>query len=45
VTNFEFVWTSIKVAEVENAKTCRLYPTLPYWCSEVYFFRGDSGCL
>jgi len=30
VTNFELVWTWNKVAVVENAKTCRLYPTLPY---------------
>ena len=27
VTNFELVWTCNKVAVVENAKTCRLYPT------------------
>jgi len=29
VTNFEFVWTWNKVAVVENAKKCRLYPTFP----------------
>jgi len=28
VTNFELVWT--KVAVVENAKKCRMYPTFPY---------------
>ena len=30
VTNFELVWTWNKVAVVENAKECRLYPTFPY---------------
>jgi len=30
VTNFEIVWTWNKVAVVENAKKCRLYPTFPY---------------
>ena len=29
VTNFELVWTCNKVAVVENAKKCRLYPTFP----------------
>ena len=31
VTNFELVWTSNKVAVVENAKKCRLYPTFPHF--------------
>jgi len=31
VTNFELVWTGIKVAVVENAKKCRMYPTLTYY--------------
>jgi len=30
VTNFELVWTGSKVAVVENAKMCLLYPTFPY---------------
>jgi len=30
VTNFELVWTLNKVAVVENAKKCRLYPTFHY---------------
>jgi len=30
VTNFSLVWTWNKVAVVEKAKKCRLYPTLPY---------------
>jgi len=30
VTNFELVWTWNKVAVVENAKKCRLYPAFPY---------------
>ena len=30
VTNFELVWTLNKVAVVENARKCRLYPTFPY---------------
>jgi len=30
VTNFELVRTWNKVAVVENAKKCRLYPTFPY---------------
>jgi len=30
VTNFELVWTWNKVAVVENAKKCWLYPTFPY---------------
>jgi len=30
VINFELVWTWNKVAVVENAKKCRLYPTFPY---------------
>jgi len=29
VTNFKLVWTCTKVAVVENAKKCRLYPTFP----------------
>jgi len=29
VINFELVWTCNKVAVVENAKKCRLYPTFP----------------
>jgi len=29
--NFSFVWTSILVAVVENAKKHRLYPTFHYW--------------
>jgi len=28
--NFELVWTGNKVAVVENANKCRLYPTFPY---------------
>ena len=32
VTNFGLVWTWNKVAVVENAKKCRLYPTFPYLC-------------
>ena len=32
VTNCELVWTWNKVAVVENAKKCRLYPTFPYLC-------------
>ena len=33
VTNFELVWTWNKVAVVENAKKCRLYPPYPnyFW--------------
>ena len=34
VTNFELVWTWIKVAVVENAKKCRLHPT--YYCSWLH---------
>ena len=30
VKNFEVVWTLNKVAVVENARKCRLYPTFPY---------------
>jgi len=30
VTNFELVWTWNKVAVVENAKKCRLYPIFLY---------------
>jgi len=29
VTNFELIWTWNKIAVVENAIKCRLYPTLP----------------
>ena len=35
VTNFELVWTWNKVAVVENAKKCRLYPTFPYLSLEI----------
>ena len=46
VTNFELVWTW-RVAVVENAKKCRLYPTFPYisysWQVASYFYFGSLG--
>ena len=30
VTNFQFVWIWNKVAVIENATKCRVYPTFPY---------------
>ena len=43
VTNFELIWTWNKVAVVENAKKCRLYPTFPYLSNvwiEILFTDG-----
>ena len=41
MTNFELVWTCNKVAVVENAKKCRLYPTFPLFSSNLPVFWLD----
>ena len=43
VTNFELVWTCNKVAVVENAKKCRLYPAFPYLTTKIVLTDCFTG--
>ena len=42
VTNFELVLTWNKVAMVENAKKCWLYPTFPYLVTAIIANGGHT---
>ena len=44
VTNLELAWTWNKVAVVENAKRCWLYPTFPYlFMARLSFVHGSQS--